>query len=128
MTARIRDLVDIGLGYLSLERRTSTLSGGESQRVKIVRHLASSLNDMLYVFDEPKYGPHPRDVNRLTSLLHALRDKGNTVLVVEHDRDVILAADHVLDLGPGAGRRAERSSSSETSDPSVRPRRSQAGT
>ncbi|MCG8916354.1 excinuclease ABC subunit UvrA [Actinokineospora sp. PR83] len=96
-------LVDIGLGYLSLDRATSTLSGGEAQRVKIVRHLSSSLNDMLYVFDEPSIGLHPRDVHRLTSLLHTLRDKGNTVLVVEHDRDVITAADHVLDIGPGAG-------------------------
>ncbi|WP_424186132.1 hypothetical protein ACOBQX_30340 [Actinokineospora sp. G85] len=99
-------LVDIGLGYLSLDRATGSLSGGEAQRVKIVRHLSSSLNDMLYVFDEPSIGLHPRDVHRLTRLLHALRDKGNTVLVVEHDRDVILAADHVIDIGPGAGPRA----------------------
>jgi excinuclease UvrABC ATPase subunit len=103
LRARVGDLVAIGLGYLSLDRRTSTLSGGESQRVKIVRQLASSLNDMLYVFDEPSIGLHPRDVSRLTGLLHALRDKGNTVLVVEHDRDVITTADHVIDMGPGAG-------------------------
>ncbi|MEX2971742.1 ATP-binding cassette domain-containing protein [Streptomyces sp. C184] len=103
LVARVGHLVDIGLGYLSLDRRTSTLSGGESQRVKIVRQLSSSLNDMLYVFDEPSMGLHPRDVHRLTDLLHTLRDKGNTVLVVEHDRDVIAAADHVIDMGPGAG-------------------------
>ncbi|MET0136246.1 MAG: excinuclease ABC subunit UvrA [Kibdelosporangium sp.] len=103
LVAQVGHLVDIGLGYLSLDRRTSTLSGGESQRVKIVRHLSSSLNDMLYVFDEPSIGLHPRDVHRLTTLLHTLRDKGNTVLVVEHDRDVIQAADHVVDIGPGAG-------------------------
>jgi excinuclease UvrABC ATPase subunit len=100
---RVGHLIDIGLGYISLERSTSTLSGGESQRVKIVRHLSSSLNDMLYVFDEPSMGLHPRDVHRLTALLHTLRDKGNTVLVVEHDRDVIAVADHVIDMGPGAG-------------------------
>nr|UKU09912.1 Luz28 [Actinomadura luzonensis] len=103
LISRVGHLVEIGLGYLSLERRTATLSGGESQRVKIVRHLSGSLNDMLYVFDEPSMGLHPRDVHRLTNLLHALRDQGNTVLVVEHDRDVIAAADYVIDLGPGAG-------------------------
>uniref|UniRef100_UPI0031DEF676 excinuclease ABC subunit UvrA n=1 Tax=Saccharothrix mutabilis TaxID=33921 RepID=UPI0031DEF676 len=103
LVTQVGHLVEIGLGYLSLERRTATLSGGESQRVKIVRHLSSSLNDLLYVFDEPSAGLHPRDVHRLTDLLHALRDKGNTVLVVEHDRDVIAAADHVVDIGPGAG-------------------------
>ncbi|MEV5502710.1 excinuclease ABC subunit UvrA [Nonomuraea fuscirosea] len=103
LISRVGHLVEIGLGYLSLERRTATLSGGESQRVKIVRHLSGSLNDMLYVFDEPSMGLHPRDVHRLTHLLHALRDQGNTVLVVEHDRDVIAAADYVIDIGPGAG-------------------------
>ena len=103
LTTRVASLVGIGLGYLSLDRRTDTLSGGESQRAKIVRHLASSLNDLLYVFDEPSVGLHPRDVYRLTDLLHGLRDKGNTVLVVEHDRDVIAAADHIIDIGPGAG-------------------------
>jgi excinuclease UvrABC ATPase subunit len=103
LTTRVGHLVDIGLGYLSLDRRTGTLSGGESQRIKVVRHLASTLTDLLYIFDEPSIGLHARDVRRLTDLLHALRDKGNTVLVVEHDRDVIAAADHVVDLGPGAG-------------------------
>jgi excinuclease UvrABC ATPase subunit len=100
---RLQHLVDIGLGYLSLGRATASLSGGESQRVKMVRHLGSSLSDMSYIFDEPSTGLHPRDVARLTTLLRHLRDKGNTVLVVEHDPDVIVAADHVIDIGPGAG-------------------------
>jgi excinuclease UvrABC ATPase subunit len=100
---RIGHLVEIGLGYLSLDRATDTLSGGESQRIKIVRQLASTLSDLLYVFDEPSIGLHARDVGRLTRLLTSLRDNGNTVLVVEHDRDVIAAADHVVDIGPGAG-------------------------
>ncbi len=100
---RLQHLVDIGLGYLSLGRETASLSGGESQRVKMVRHLGSSLSDMSYIFDEPSTGLHPRDVARLTELLRHLRDKGNTVLVVEHDPDVIVAADHVIDIGPKAG-------------------------
>ncbi|MER7777666.1 excinuclease ABC subunit UvrA [Streptomyces sp. NPDC096191] len=93
----------IGLGYLSLGRETSTLSGGEGQRLKTVRHLGSSLTGMTYIFDEPSVGLHPRDVGRLGDLLLRLRDKGNTVLVVEHDPDVIALADHVVDMGPGAG-------------------------
>ncbi|MFD9909987.1 ATP-binding cassette domain-containing protein [Streptomyces sp. NPDC059063] len=93
----------IGLGYLSLDRETSTLSGGEGQRLKMVRHLGSSLTGMTYIFDEPSVGLHPRDVSRLNDLLLRLRDKGNTVLVVEHDPDVIAVADHVVDMGPGAG-------------------------
>jgi excinuclease ABC A subunit len=100
---RVRDLVTIGLGYLSLDRETATLSGGESQRVKMVRHLSSSLTDMMYVFDEPSVGLHARDVERLNTLLRKLRDKGNTVIVVEHDPEVIRIADHVVDIGPGAG-------------------------
>ena len=100
---RLRALDDIGLGYLSLDRETTTLSGGESQRIKMVRHLASSLVDLLYIFDEPSIGLHPRDVHRLNDLLRKLRDKGNTVLVVEHDRDVIQIADHIIDVGPQAG-------------------------
>lgn len=100
---RLQDLIDIGLGYLSLNRETSTLSGGESQRIKMVKHLASSLTDLLYIFDEPSIGLHPRDVHRLNDLLRKLRDKGNTVLVVEHDPDVIPIADHVVDMGPRAG-------------------------
>ncbi|MGW0911149.1 ATP-binding cassette domain-containing protein [Streptomyces sp. NPDC002784] len=93
----------IGLGYLSLDRETATLSGGEGQRLKTVRHLGSSLTGMTYIFDEPSVGLHPRDVGRLGELLLRLRDKGNTVLVVEHDRDVIALADHVVDMGPRAG-------------------------
>ncbi|MEI5097467.1 excinuclease ABC subunit UvrA [Streptomyces sp. PmtG] len=93
----------IGLGYLSLDRETATLSGGEGQRLKMVRHLGSSLTGMTYIFDEPSVGLHPRDVGRLGDLLLRLRDKGNTVLVVEHDPDVIAIADHVVDMGPAAG-------------------------
>ncbi|MGW7269499.1 ATP-binding cassette domain-containing protein [Streptomyces sp. NPDC054864] len=93
----------IGLGYLSLGRETSTLSGGEGQRLKTVRHLGSSLTGMTYIFDEPSVGLHPHDVGRLNDLLLRLRDKGNTVLVVEHDPDVIAVADHVVDMGPAAG-------------------------
>ena len=102
-TARVAALIDMGLGYLTLDRETSTLSGGESQRIKMVRHLGSSLVDVMYVFDEPTIGLHPRDVGRMNGLLRRLRDKGNTVLVVEHDTDVITAADHVVELGPRAG-------------------------
>jgi excinuclease UvrABC ATPase subunit len=94
---------EIGLGYLSLDRPTGTLSGGESQRVKMVRHLGSSLTDVTYVFDEPTTGLHPHDVQRMNDLLLQLRDKGNTVLVVEHEPETIAVADHVVDLGPGAG-------------------------
>jgi excinuclease UvrABC ATPase subunit len=100
---RLGHLVDIGLEYLSLSRETDTLSGGESQRVKIVKHLGSSLTDVIYIFDEPSVGLHPRDVHRMNELLQRLRDKGNTVLVVEHDPDVIKAADHIVDIGPHAG-------------------------
>ncbi|HEV2380804.1 MAG TPA: excinuclease ABC subunit UvrA [Terriglobia bacterium] len=100
---RLQYLVDIGLEYLTLNRETDTLSGGESQRVKIVKHLSSSLVDVMYVFDEPSVGLHPRDVHRLNELFQQLRDRGNTVLVVEHDPDVIKVADHIVDLGPHAG-------------------------
>ncbi|MFJ1563648.1 ATP-binding cassette domain-containing protein [Streptomyces erythrochromogenes] len=96
-------LVEIGLGYLSLDRPSGTLSGGEAQRVKMVRHLGSSLTDVTYVFDEPTTGLHPHDIQRMNDLLLRLRDKGNTVLVVEHKPEVIAIADHVVDLGPGAG-------------------------
>ncbi len=104
LTERLGHLVDIGLEYLSLNRETDTLSGGESQRVKIVKHLSSSLVDVMYIFDEPSVGLHPRDVHRMNELLQKLRDKGNTVIVVEHDPDVIKVADHVVDVGPLAGR------------------------
>ncbi|MEC0210102.1 ATP-binding cassette domain-containing protein [Paenibacillus ehimensis] len=103
LTERLQHMVDMGLDYLSLNRETATLSGGESQRIKMVRHLSSSLTDMIYIFDEPSIGLHPRDVYRLNGLLRKLRDKGNTVLVVEHDRDVIQIADHIIDVGPRAG-------------------------
>ena len=95
--------VEIGLGYLSLDRPSGTLSGGEAQRTKMIRHLGSSLTDVTYVFDEPTIGLHPHDVERMNDLLLRLRDKGNTVLVVEHEPETIAIADHVVDLGPGAG-------------------------
>ncbi|MCU1644787.1 MAG: UvrABC system protein [Nocardia sp.] len=95
--------VEIGLGYLSLERTSGTLSGGEAQRVKMIRHLGSALTDVTYVFDEPTAGLHPHDIQRMNDLLLRLRDKGNTVLVVEHKPETIAIADHIVDLGPGAG-------------------------
>ncbi|HEU5318486.1 MAG TPA: excinuclease ABC subunit UvrA, partial [Chloroflexota bacterium] len=95
--------VEIGLGYLSLDRPAGTLSGGEAQRTKMIRHLGSALTDVTYVFDEPTAGLHPHDVRRMNDLLLRLRDKGNTVLVVEHEPETIAIADHVVDLGPGAG-------------------------
>ncbi len=95
--------VEIGLGYLSLDRPSGTVSGGEAQRVKMIRHLGSSLTDVTYVFDEPTTGLHPHDIERMNDLLLRLRDKGNTVLVVEHEPETIAIADHVVDLGPGAG-------------------------
>jgi excinuclease UvrABC ATPase subunit len=105
LTERLQHLIDIGLEYLSLNRETDTLSGGESQRVKMVKHLSGSLMDVMYVFDEPSVGLHPRDVHRLNELLQKLRDKGNTIIVVEHDPDVIKVADHIVDVGPHAGSR-----------------------
>jgi len=105
LTDRLQHLVDIGLDYLTLDRETDTLSGGESQRVKMVKHLSGSLVDVTYIFDEPSVGLHPRDVHRLNELLRKLRDKGNTVIVVEHDPDVIKIADHIVDVGPHAGSR-----------------------
>ena len=99
----IDSFVDIGLGYLSLNRPSGTLSGGEAQRTKMIRHLGSALTDVTYVFDEPTIGLHPHDIQRMNDLLLQLRDKGNTVLVVEHKPETIAIADHVVDLGPGAG-------------------------
>ena len=101
--ATLDSFVEIGLGYLSLDRPSGTLSGGEAQRVKMIRHLGSSLTDVTYVFDEPTIGLHPHDIQRMNDLLLQLRDKGNTVLVVEHKPEAIAIADHVVDLGPGAG-------------------------
>lgn len=103
LVERLQNLIDIGLDYLSLNRETDTLSGGEAQRVKMVKQLNSSLTDVMYIFDEPSVGLHPRDVHRLNEMLLKLRDKGNTVLVVEHDPDVIKVADHIVDVGPQAG-------------------------
>ncbi|GLZ33847.1 excinuclease ABC subunit A [Lentzea sp. NBRC 105346] len=103
LSSTLESLVEIGLGYLSLDRESGTLSGGEAQRVKMVRHLGSALSDITYVFDEPTVGLHPHDIERMNELLLRLRDKGNTVLVVEHKPETIEIADHVVDLGPGAG-------------------------
>jgi excinuclease UvrABC ATPase subunit len=103
LSQTLDSFVEIGLGYLSLDRPSGTLSGGEAQRTKMVRHLGSSLTDVTYVFDEPTIGLHPHDIQRMNDLLRRLRDKGNSVLVVEHKPEVIAIADHVVDLGPGAG-------------------------
>ncbi|MVB12082.1 UvrABC system protein A [Caprobacter fermentans] len=100
---RIQHMVSIGLGYLNLSRETSTLSGGESQRIKMVSQLGSSLTDLTYIFDEPSIGLHPHDISKINELMRLLRDKGNTVLIVEHDPDMIKIADHIIDMGPGAG-------------------------
>ncbi|MEZ5231087.1 MAG: excinuclease ABC subunit UvrA, partial [Acidimicrobiales bacterium] len=103
LTGALDSFVDIGLGYLSLDRPSGTLSGGEAQRTKMIRHLGSSLTDVTYVFDEPTIGLHPHDIDRMNRLLLQLRDKGNTVLVVEHKPETIVVADHIVELGPGAG-------------------------
>ncbi|WP_209372743.1 ATP-binding cassette domain-containing protein [Brevibacterium renqingii] len=103
LRADVQAFIDIGLGYLSLDRSAGSLSGGEAQRIKLVRHLGSSLTDVTYVFDEPTIGLHPHDIQAMNELLLALRDKGNTVLVVEHKPETIRIADHIIDLGPGAG-------------------------
>lgn len=104
LTASIDRMIDIGLPYLFMNRESSTLSGGEAQRLKLVRYMGSSLCGMIYIFDEPSTGMHPRDVHRMSRLLKNLRDKGNTVLVVEHDKDIISIADEVIDIGPLAGK------------------------
>ena len=108
LTASLTRMIDIGLPYLSMNRESATLSGGEAQRLKLVRYMGSSLTGMTYIFDEPSTGMHPRDVYRMTRLLRDLRDRGNTVLVVEHDRDVISIADEVIDVGPLAGKNGGR--------------------
>ncbi|QIB68887.1 excinuclease ABC subunit UvrA [Aminipila butyrica] len=100
---RLQHMVSIGLGYLNLSRETDTLSGGESQRIKMVGQLGSSLTDLTYIFDEPSMGLHPHDISKINELMKLLRDKGNTVLIVEHDPDMIQIADHIIDMGPGAG-------------------------
>lgn len=104
LIASLDRMIDIGLPYLSMNRESSTLSGGEAQRLKIVRYMGSSLCGMIYIFDEPSTGMHPRDVHRMVELLKSLRDKGNTVLVVEHDKDIISIADEIIDVGPLAGK------------------------
>lgn len=104
LTASLERMIDIGLPYLSMDRESSTLSGGEAQRLKLVRYMGSALTGMTYIFDEPSTGMHPRDVYRMTRLLQSLRDRGNTVLVVEHDKDVISIADKIIDVGPLAGK------------------------
>lgn len=101
---KLSDMVAIGLQYLTLDRVTASLSGGESQRIKMVRHLGNSLVDILYIFDEPSIGLHPKDVDNINRIMEQLRDKGNTILVVEHDPDIIRIADHIVDMGPGSGR------------------------
>ncbi|EFP61792.1 excinuclease ABC subunit UvrA [Erysipelotrichaceae bacterium AF15-26LB] len=104
LIASLTRMIDIGLPYLSMNRESSTLSGGEAQRLKLVRHMGSSLTGLTYIFDEPSTGMHPRDVYRMTELLRKLRDRGNSVLVVEHDKDVISIADEIIDVGPFAGK------------------------
>lgn len=104
LVASLTRMIDIGLPYLSMNRESASLSGGEAQRLKLVRYMGSALTGMTYIFDEPSTGMHPRDVYRMTRLLKSLRDKGNTVLVVEHDKDVISIADEIIDVGPLAGR------------------------
>ena len=124
----LESFVEIGLGYLSLDRPSGTLSGGEAQRVKMIRQLGSALTDVTYVFDEPTIGLHPHDIERMNDLLLQLRDKGNTVLVVEHKPEAIAIADHVVDLGPGAGTGAARWCSRVRSTGCGRAPRSPAGT
>jgi excinuclease UvrABC ATPase subunit len=104
LTKKLENIINIGLQYLTLDRRTDTLSGGESQRIKMVRNLGNSLVDLLYVFDEPSIGLHPRDLQNISSIIRQIRDKGNTVLIVEHDPDLIKIADWVIDMGPGSGK------------------------
>ena len=108
LCASLHRMSDIGLPYLCMSRESATLSGGEAQRLKLVRYMGSSLTGMTYIFDEPSTGMHPRDVHCMTKLLRSLRDKGNTVLVVEHDKDVISIADEVIDVGPLAGKNGGR--------------------
>jgi len=105
---QLQSLVDIGLGYLTLGRETPTLSGGESQRIKLIRHLSSPLTDLVYIIDEPSVGLHPEDIENINRIIMSIRDKGNTVIVVEHDPDIIKIADHIVDVGPGAGKNGGR--------------------
>ena len=100
---RLRSMIDVGVGYLSLDRTSATLSGGEAQRIRLATQVGSGMVGVCYVLDEPTIGLHPRDTHQLVTTLRQLADTGNTVLVVEHDEDTIRAADHVIDMGPGAG-------------------------
>ena len=99
----------IGLSYLTLNRVTTTLSGGEAQRLKLIRHLNSSLSDLVYIIDEPSVGLHPEDIAKINEILKSLKDKGNTVLIVEHDPDVIKEGDYIIDMGPGSGKMVVKS-------------------
>ena len=101
---QLQALSYIGLNYLTLSRETTTLSGGESQRIKLIRHLNSPLSDLVYIIDEPSVGLHPEDIQRINDMIESLKQKGNTVIVVEHDPDVIQTADHIIDIGPNAGK------------------------
>lgn len=103
LVASLTRMIDIGLPYPSMNRESATLSGGEAQRLKLVRYMGSALTGMTYIFDEPSTGMHPRDVYRMTRLLRSLRDKGNTVIVIEHNLDVMKRADYIIDIGPDGG-------------------------
>src|SRR6202044_2174664 len=105
LRTRLKDLCDVGLGYLTLDRQSRTLSGGEVQRINLTTALGTSLVNTLFVLDEPSIGLHPRDLNRIVEAMHRLRDAGNTLVVVEHDPSVMLAADRLIDMGPGPGER-----------------------
>ncbi len=104
LSVKLQNIITIGLQYLTLDRSTNTLSGGESQRIKMVRSLGNSLVDLLYIFDEPSIGLHPKDLQNIISIIKQIRDKGNSVLIVEHDPDLIKMADHIVDMGPGSGK------------------------
>ena len=106
--ARLQFLDQVGLGYISIDRSAATLSGGEAQRIRLASQVGAGLQGVTYILDEPSIGLHPRDLNRLLGALEALRDKGNTVLVVEHDSETMLRADHLIEVGPGAGRHGGR--------------------
>lgn len=108
MTGRSRFLLDVGLEYLTLDRSARTLSGGEAQRIRLATRIGSQLTGVLYILDEPSIGLHPRDDRRLIGSLRDLRDAGNSVLVVEHDKEMMLSADHLIDMGPGAGEHGGR--------------------
>src|SRR5262249_58886024 len=124
---RLQFLVDVGLDYLSLARPGPTLSGGEAQRIRLASQIGSGLTGVLYVLDEPTIGLHPRDNRRLLTALHHLRDLGNTLLLVEHDREVIASADHLLDFGPGAGDRGGEITASGTPKQVLKARESLTG-